>query len=94
MDDPEKQTQQQLQRGCHGKAIAPFRLDSDDLDRCPVRLVEWERVRPILDLWQHLLKGRYPCDGGYADQPALFMDLLGEVEGLVREMEQEKINRG
>jgi hypothetical protein len=87
VDDAAHQTRKQQERGCHGPAIAPCNLDGDDLDRCPVRLVQWAAVRPVLNVWPHLEAGRFPLAGGYAEQPALFLDVLEEVDRFTRERE-------
>ena len=82
LERADDQTEQQRMRGCHTTAIAPSQLDGEDLLRCPIRLVDWPAVNPVLALWPHLTKGRFPCGGGYADQPALFVDLLAVVDQL------------
>jgi len=71
----------QRQRGCHAQAEAPFRFNDEDLMRCPMRTVDWAAASPVLEMWPHLKAARYPVAGGYADQPALFVDLLAEVDG-------------
>jgi hypothetical protein len=88
LDDPGDQTRQQQMRGCHGPAIAPFNHDGEELARCPVRVVDWAAAGPVLEAWPLLRSGRYPLAGGYADQPALFVDLLAEAERF--EAEQPK----
>jgi hypothetical protein len=43
-------------------------------------VVDWAAVNPILEAWPHLAAGRLPLAGGYADQPALYVDAMREAQ--------------
>ena len=94
LETPDDQTQAQRERGCHGDAIAPIGIDGEDFLRCPVRTLDWEGVGPVLEVLPHLREGRYPAAGGYADQPALYLELLALIDQLKREPQKDDDGRG
>jgi len=84
--DCQKCTEEQKKwRGCNGGAKQPYIIESEEIDFCPVKLINPMTYR-YLEMYHYYKQNMLPFGGTILTQPAKLLDIFKVIE--------KELNRG
>lgn len=82
-----------VHKDCDGsQGISDFNFDGENIHYCPLSVATPE-IGQYLNLYTHYKNGYLPVAGGMLDQTARYTRMMGIIQSIVTEYEQEETER-